>query len=66
MEAEDDQSKKDNDLKKSGTFEDRMREVAFYYKLSYEKKEYEDINGEPAYYLKGQDLLVDLSQQYRK
>lgn len=44
--------------------EDKMKEVEFYYNLSREKKEYADLKGEPTYYLKGQDLLVDLSQQF--
>lgn len=44
--------------------EDKLKEVEFYYKLSADKKEYDNIDAEPTYYLKGQDLLVDLSQQY--
>lgn len=47
-----------------GAPDDKMKEAEFYYKLSLEKAEYADINGDPTYYLKGQDLLVDLSQQY--
>lgn len=47
-----------------GAPEDKMKEAEFYYKLSIQKAEYADIKGEPTYYLKGQDLLVDLSQQY--
>lgn len=44
--------------------EEKMKEVEFYYKLSSDKKEYVDNNSEPLYYIKGQDVLVDLSQQY--
>lgn len=42
----------------------KLEEAAFYYKLSYEKKEFEIINENPTYYLKAQDLLIDLSEQY--
>jgi len=48
----------------AGVPEDKLKEAEFYYKLSIEKKEYASNSGEPTYYLKGQDLLVDLSQQY--
>lgn len=44
--------------------EGKMKEVEFYYKLSAEKQEYAKYDSEPTYYIKGQDLLVDLSQQY--
>ena len=44
--------------------EDKMKEAEFYYKLSIDKEEFNDIDGNPTYYLKGQDILVDLSQQY--
>lgn len=44
--------------------EDKLKEAQFYYDLSREKKEYVADGREPAYYLKGQDLLVDLSQQH--
>ncbi len=44
--------------------ENKMKEAEFYYRLSIEKAEYTDINRDPTYYLKGQDLLVDLSRQY--
>jgi len=44
--------------------EDKMQEVEFYYKLSAEKQEYAKYDSEPTYYIKGQDLLVDLSQQF--
>lgn len=44
--------------------DDKMKEVEFYYNLSSDKKEYADNNREPIYYLKAQDLLVDLSQLY--
>lgn len=46
------------------TLEDKMKEAEFYYKLSIEKAEYANVNEEPTYYLKGQDLLVNLSQRY--
>lgn len=42
----------------------KLEEAAFYYKLSYEKKEYENTRENPTYYLKAQDLLIDLSDQY--
>ena len=44
--------------------EDKLNEAEFYYKLSIDKKEYSRIDDNPTYYLKGQDLLVDLSQQF--
>ncbi len=44
--------------------EEKLKEVEFYYSLSLEKKESEKPEEEPIYYLKAQDLLVDLSQQY--
>lgn len=43
---------------------ERLKEVAFYYQLSFEKEEYLKTTGNPTYYLKAQDLLVDLSEQY--
>lgn len=43
---------------------EKLEEVAFYYKTSYDKKEYENTDDEPVYYLKAQDLLVDLSDEY--
>lgn len=39
----------------------KLEEVAFYYQLSIQKKEAVYTNKEPEFYLKGQDLLVDLS-----
>lgn len=42
----------------------KLEEVAFYYKLSLDKKEYEKFDSEPMYYIKAQDILVDLSQIY--
>ncbi len=42
----------------------KLEEIAFYYGLSFEKKEYESIDNDPIYYLKAQDMLVDLSEQY--
>lgn len=46
------------------TISQKLEEVAFYYQVSQEKNEYMDCNTEPVYYLKAQDLLVDLSEQY--
>ena len=43
---------------------EKLAEVDFYYKTSYDKKEYENTDTEPVYYLKAQDLLVDLSDEY--
>ena len=42
----------------------KLEEVDFYYELSNEKKEYANITSEPIYYLKAQDLLIELSEQY--
>lgn len=42
----------------------KLEEVEFYYNLSLDKKEFEKSEEEPVYYLKAQDLLVDLSQHY--
>lgn len=46
--------------------EEKLKEVSFYYDLSKEKKEYADLSADarPVYYLKGQDLLLDLSGQF--
>jgi hypothetical protein len=44
--------------------EKKLEEVAFYYQLSRDKKEYANLSEEPIYYLKAQDILVDLSQVY--
>lgn len=46
--------------------EEKLKEVEFYYKLSFDKKEYADIENQPTYYIKAQDLLVDLSGEYEK
>lgn len=43
---------------------EKLEEAEFYYKTSYEKKEYDNTTAEPVYYLKAQDLLVDLSDEY--
>lgn len=43
---------------------EKLKEVEFYYNLSFDKKEYEDTTRNPTYYLKAQDLLVDLSTQF--
>lgn len=42
----------------------KLEEAAFYYQLSYEKNEDKNHEAEPTYYLKAQDLLVDLSEEY--
>lgn len=42
----------------------KLEEVAFYYKLSSDKGEYKNYEEEPLYYLKAQDLLIELSEQY--
>ncbi|MCD8083512.1 MAG: hypothetical protein LUE86_08440 [Clostridiales bacterium] len=42
----------------------KLQEVAFYYQLSREKNEAVDPGREPEYYLKGQDILADLTEQY--
>ncbi|MGN0621566.1 MAG: hypothetical protein ACI4I9_06840 [Porcipelethomonas sp.] len=44
--------------------ERRLEEVAFYYQLSQEKNEYENYRNDPKYYIKAQDILIDLSQVY--
>jgi len=43
---------------------EKLKEVEFYYSLSHEKKEYEKTDSDPVYYLKGQDLLLELSTQF--
>lgn len=48
----------------SDIINEKLEEVEFYYKTSYDKKEYENTDDEPVYYLKAQDLLVDLSDEY--
>lgn len=56
---------KSNDIPMNmGAPDDKLKEAEFYYNLSVEKEEYADANGEPTYYLKGQDLLIDLSQKF--
>lgn len=42
----------------------KLEEVEFYYNLSREKGELYKQNENPVFYLKAQDLLVDLSQNY--
>lgn len=42
----------------------KLEEAEFYYKLSFDKREYENVEENPTYYLKAQDLLIDLSDQY--
>lgn len=42
----------------------KLEEVEFYYKHSVDKKEYERTDSDPVYYLKAQDLLIDLSKQF--
>lgn len=44
--------------------EKKLEEVAFYYQLSNEKQEASNYDSEPVYYLKAQDILVDLTQRY--
>ncbi|MGN0142918.1 MAG: hypothetical protein ACI4AD_11880 [Roseburia sp.] len=41
-----------------------LEEASFYFKLSRDKKEDEKYDEEPTYYLKAQDILLDLSTQY--
>lgn len=53
-----------NDKCANQEIERRLEEVAFYYQLSQEKKEYEDYKNDPKYYIKAQDILIDLSQVY--
>ncbi len=48
----------------SSEIDKKLDEVSFYYKLSVEKKEYENFYSEPFYYIKAQDILVDLSEIY--
>ena len=43
---------------------EKLDEVAFYYQLSCEKKEEFCYQEEPVYYIKAQDILVDLSEIY--
>ena len=61
-----DKSMQDNDTMENDHLaaDEKLKEVEFYYQLSRDKKEYEKPEEEPGYYLKAQDLLVDLSQQY--
>lgn len=44
--------------------EKKLEEAAFYYQLSREKGEAANYSSDPVYYLKAQDILVDLSQIY--
>lgn len=44
--------------------EECLKEVEFYYRLSMEKKECENADSDPVYYLKAQDLLLKLSTQF--
>lgn len=44
--------------------DEKLKDVEFYYSLSVDKKEDLNLQEEPFYFLKAQDLLVDLSQQY--
>ena len=44
--------------------EEKLEEVEFYYSLSHQKGEAKDKEKNPVYYLKGQDLLVELSKQF--
>lgn len=49
---------------KTEEIEKKLQEVDFYYKLSLDKGEDANYDEEPTYYLKAQDILVDLSQLY--
>lgn len=42
----------------------KLEEVAFYYKVSRERQEAVRYEEEPVYYLKAQDLLIDISEEY--
>lgn len=42
----------------------KLEEAEFYYQLSREKAEAQKYSQEPFYYLKAQDLLLDLAEQY--
>jgi hypothetical protein len=44
--------------------EKKLEEVSFYYQTSRDKREDANYNEEPVYYLKAQDLLVDLQESY--
>lgn len=62
-----DENSPDNDsdeLTKNKELEKKLEEVSFYYNLSNEKKEYKNVREEPMYYLKAQDILVDLTEEY--
>ncbi len=54
----------DNSNQEENYLEEKLKEVEFYYKLSYEKKEYANAENQPTYYVKAQDILVDLSGEY--
>ena len=42
----------------------KLEEVAFYYKVSQERQEAVCYQEEPVYFLKAQDLLIDISEEY--
>lgn len=44
--------------------EKKLEEAEFYIQLSHEKAEAQKYNQEPVYYVKAQDLLLDLAEQY--
>lgn len=44
--------------------ESALEEAEFYYDTSFNKKEYADTENQPTYYLKAQDLLIDLSTEF--
>lgn len=44
--------------------EDKLEEAEFYYSMSRQKGEAKDKEKNPMYYLKGQDLLLELSKQF--
>ena len=54
----------DENAQADSVVDKKLEEAAFYYNLSYTKKEYENTKEDPIYYLKAQDLLIDLSEQY--
>ena len=58
------EARQDEILYNNNEISKKLEEADFYYKLSFEKKEYENDTDNPTYYLKAQDLLLDLSEQY--
>lgn len=58
------QIEQDRDSQTSSVIEQRLKEVAFFYQTSAEKEEAQRPDEDPTYYLKAQDLLLDLSEEY--